>query len=92
MPPQMLTETYYKFLAENHVTNHTPLPILQTKLLTLEMTMPSDTNPSSSTTNETPELNKKPNRKRKRKMMHPTGEKKSKHFLSQGPHLPLKPP
>ena len=44
VPPQILTEIYYKFLAENHVTNHIPLPVLQTKLQMLEMLTPPISN------------------------------------------------
>ena len=88
MPPQLLTEIYHKFLADNHVTNHTPLPILQTKLQALEMITPPTSNPSSSITEKMPKLNKK----RKQKEVHPKGEKKSKYFLSQGPYPPPKPP
>ena len=87
MPPQLLTEIYHKFLADNHVTNHTPLPILQTKLQALEMITPPTSNPSSSITEKMPKLNKK----RKQKV-HPKGEKKSKYFLSQGPYPSPKPP
>ena len=58
MPPQLLTEIYHKFLADNHVTNHTPLPILQTKLQALEMITPPTANPSSSIIEKMPKLNK----------------------------------
>ena len=37
-PPQTLTEIYYNFLSENHVIDHTPLPVLQIKLQTHEVT------------------------------------------------------
>ena len=50
VPPQILTEIYYKFLAENHMTNHTPLPVLQAKLQMLETLTPPISNSSSSTT------------------------------------------
>lgn len=92
-PPQKLTEIYYNFLSENHVTDHTPLPVLQTKLQTPEITnTPPHSNLSAPTTDMSPKQIKRPNRKRKQKQSHPRSEKKSKHFLSQGPHPPLKPP
>ena len=94
-PPQTLTEIYYNFLSENHVIDHTPLPVLQIKLQTHEVTnTPPHSNLSVPTTDMhvSPKQNKRPNRKRKQKQSHPRSEKKSKHFLSQGPHPPFKPP
>ena len=84
MPPQLLTEIYHKFLADNHVTNHTPLPILQIKLQALEMITPPTSNPSSSITEKMPKLNKK----RKQKEVHPKGEKKRANiFYPKAPIL-----
>ena len=32
--PQTLSDLYHQFLSTNHITDHTPLPVLQTKLPT----------------------------------------------------------
>lgn len=82
IPSLTLTQLYEEFLANNHVTNHTPLPVLQAKLTKSAADQRSDATP-----------NKKRKRKRDRDQEQDASEtKRSKSFLFQGPLLPQIPP
>ena len=99
-PPQTVTQLYQTFLANNHITDREPLPILQRKLTTNSPTaapnpptQPVSLQSPASSSDSQPVHN---NRKRKRKLkhqQHPSKkQKKQEHFLSQSPTPPPAPP
>ena len=47
--PHTLSDLYHQFLTNNHITHHTPLPVLQAKLPTTTLISPSQ---STTTTNQ----------------------------------------
>lgn len=102
-PPETITELYQTFLAQNHITDREPLPILQRVLTTNSPTTPTNpltsNSPTKSTSDTPPELptssyDSQPKciqkRKRKPKQQHLAGrkQKKQEHFLSLSPSTP----